>query len=113
MSAASPGRDADEERAGLLRTLAEGPDFRRGAAAAALALHCAGLRDIEVIAALLAAVRNEEFGTLVRAESLLALYALLGQSLPVEVEVVVRQDFPEGVDWDFVRSCEALVEAGD
>jgi hypothetical protein len=112
VSAAAPGRAEDQERAGLLRTLAEGPDFRRGAAAAALALHCGGVRDLEVIAALLAALRNEEFGVLVRAESLLALYALLGESLPVEVEVVVRQDFPDGVDWDFVRSCEALVEVG-
>lgn len=111
VSSAPPGRDEGEERAGLLRTLAEGPDFRRGAAAAALALSCAGVRDLEVITALLAALRNEEYGGLVRAESLLALYALLGQSLPVEVEVVVRQDFPEGVDWEFVRSCEALVDA--
>ena len=113
VSTAAPGRDQNEERAALLRTLQDGPDFRRAAAATALALSCADSSDLQVIRALLVALRDESFGVLVRAESLLALYRVRGQSLPVEVEVEVRSDFPGGVDWDFVQSCERLLAEQD
>ena len=113
VTAAAPGRNEDEERAALLRTLQEGPDFRRAAAATALALSCAGSRAPQVIEALLTALRDENFGALVRVESLLALYRVCGKSLAFEVESEVRQDFPAGVDWEFVRSCESRLEGGE
>ncbi len=108
--AGSPGRGADQERDGLLRTLAEGPDFRRAPAAVALALHCSGAGDPEVVAALLDALANEEYETLVRVESLLALYRVLDKVLEADFEAELRQNFPLGVDWDFVEACRLRIE---
>lgn len=110
VTARSPGREPDEERAGLLRALAEGPDFRRAPAATALALHCSGTSDPEVLSALLEAVLEEGYETLVRVEAVLALYRVLGQSLPTAMEGELRQRFPEGVDWEFVNACQRRVE---
>jgi hypothetical protein len=110
VTARSPGREPDEERAGLLRALAEGPDFRRAPAATALALHCAATSDLEVLSALVEAVVEEEYENLVRVEALLALYRVLGQSMPTALEGELRQRFPQGVDWDFVHGCQRRVE---
>jgi len=112
VSSPPPGRDENEERDGLLRTLEEGPDFRSAAAAKALALSCSGSRQPRVIAALVDAAHREDFGVLVRAEAVLALYQVLGESLPTDVEVTIRRDFPSGVDWDFVEACRTLGVAG-
>ena len=110
VTARTPGREPDEERAGLLRALAEGPDFRRAPAATALALHCAATSDLEVLSALVEAVVEEDYENLVRVEALLALYRVLGQSVPTAIEAELRQRFPQGVDWDFVHGCQRRVE---
>ena len=93
-----------------MRALAEGPDFRRAPAATALALHCAATSDLEVLSALVEAVVEEDYENLVRVEALLALYRVLGQSVPTAIEAELRQRFPQGVDWDFVHGCQRRVE---
>ncbi len=113
VAASAPGRGSDEEREGFLRTLAEGPDFRRAAAATALGLHCAGSADPAVLSALLDAVHDEGYETLIRVEAILALYQVVGQALPDAMHGELRQHFPEGVDWDFVRVCQRRVEDAD
>jgi hypothetical protein len=110
VAASSPERGVDEERAGFLRTLHEGPDFRRAAAATALGLHCADSEDLVVLSALLDAVHDEGYEALVRVEAVLALYQVVGQALPVAMQGELRQHFPQGVDWDFVRACERRCE---
>ena len=110
VTAGAPGRHSDEERAGFLRTLAEGPDFRRAPAAVALSLHCADSDDIEVTAALLAALRNDDYEVLVRVEALLAIYRVSGQLVPTLAESDLRQRFPRGVDWEFVNACQRRVD---
>jgi len=111
VSSPAPGRDEDSERDGLLRTLKEGPDFLSAAAAKALALSCSGSRQPRVLAALVDASCREDLGVSVRAEAVLALYRVLGESVPTDVEVTIRRDFPSGVDWDFVEACRALGRA--
>jgi len=66
--------------------------------------------DRVVLTALLDAVHHEEYETLVRVEAVLALYQVVGQSLPAGMHQELRQQFPEGVDWDFVRACKSRVE---
>jgi hypothetical protein len=90
----------------LIRTLAEGPDYRRRSAARALSVPFAGTRDPVVVAALADTIRNDEFGFTVRAEAYCALRAVMGQHLEWKEEVEVRRGFPDGADFGWVEDAE-------
>ena len=113
VGAASPRGDQVEEAANndtLLRVLEDGPEAQRQPAARALSIPYADTRDPRVIAALTALLQRDDVGDPSRAEAYLSLRLVVGEEISWEQEVEVRQSFPEGVDWDWVRAQEG--EAG-
>ncbi len=110
VAAQTPGKSHQAELETLLRTLATGPDYRRAPAAAALGLRCGGTSAPEVLGALLSVVVDEEAADLMRIEAIIALYRVLGESLPQALELELRSAFPSGVDWDFLQTCQRDLE---
>ena len=104
-SSTSAGGGMDPSR--LLRTLDEGPDVRRQAAAKALSIPFAGSGDSEIGLALVELFRRTDVGDSVRAEAYVALRVVIGEDLEWEQELAVRQRFPEGVDLDWVDQVDA------
>jgi hypothetical protein len=102
--AAPSGDDGPD---GLLRVLEDGPEFRRQAAAKALSVPFAGSRDPKVARGLSEVVRRSDVGEAVRAEAYCALRVVMGEDLPWEEEVAVRNDFAVGADLDWLESVEA------
>lgn len=110
--AAATASVTSAETQGLLRSLEEGPDFQRPAAARALALAYADRAEPVVCRALLDAVDADANGVAGRAEAYLALFAVFGTDLPWETEVTVRRSFPEGLDPDQILAWEARLADG-
>ena len=98
---------------GLLRSLREGPDFQRPAAARALSLAFAGTADAEVARALLDVLGDAEASAGGRMEAYLALHHVFGDELEWETEVEIRREFPDGTDPDQVMAWEVRLEGAE
>jgi hypothetical protein len=96
---------------GLLRSLRQGPDFQRPAAARALSLAFAGTADPDVARALLDVLGDAEASTGGRMEAYLALHHVFGDELEWDTEVQIRREFPAGTDPDQVMAWEVRLEA--
>jgi hypothetical protein len=104
VAASSPTGNGDPRA--LFETLRTAPDFQREAAAQAVSATWAHTRDAEARAALVDLVLDEARAVSARAEAFVALKAVQGEPLSGDAAIAVRQDFPRGVDWDWVSSLD-------
>jgi len=87
--------------------LALGPDFQTSAAAKGLAAAWAGTRDAAVLDGLIGVLRRDDVGREARAEVWIALLTVDDEAPDWDAQVVIRRDFPDGIDADRIDALDA------